>query len=239
MDTATAHFTKTVLSCAGPGGPGSLTCQAAEAFHMTGLLTVRHGETDWNREGRIQGWAPVGLNERGRDQARRLAGDLGDLLGEPPTVDRLVVSDLRRTRETAEVLRGELGLPEPTPERAFRERNVGVYQGLPADHVVERHPDLEDLGSVTGLSVTPEGGESLADLAERVREGVGALRGSAGADDTVLLVTHGGPIRVLLADALASELDAAIREHAPSNCGLFAFELTEEGLSFVGESCAV
>lgn len=209
---------------------------------MTRLLAVRHGETEWNREGRVQGWAPVGLTERGRTGVRELASDLAARLGDggsdgtETATDRLVTSDLQRTRETASILVEGSSLPAPEPDRAFRERGLGVYQGLRVPDLAKRHPEISELGSVTALSVTPEGGESLADLAERVRGGVETLRENCGPDDTVVLVTHGGPIRVLLADARGVTLEESIREHAPANCSVFEFALGEAGLRFVEES---
>lgn len=198
---------------------------------MTRLLAVRHGETEWNRTGRLQGWAPVGLNERGQDQARALAADPPPVLETATPVDRVVTSDLERTRETTRLLAEPLGLPDPEPVRAFRERHLGVYQGLPVDQVVERHPELEDIGSITGLPTTPEGGESLADLAERVRDGVARLEGDLGDEETALVVTHGGPIRVMLAEATGVPLERAVREHRPENCSVYDFHL-DGGLAF-------
>ena len=202
---------------------------AGQLVAMIRLLAVRHGETDWNRTGRLQGWAPVGLNDRGRRQARALGADLADRDGllADDGADRLVTSDLRRTRETAALLGEALGLPTPQPERAFRERHLGVYQGLHVDDVRERHPELDEIGTVTGLSVVPEGGESLADMAARVRAGVATLRRTTPPDETLVLVTHGGPIRVLLADATGQDLRSAVREHDPENCGTWAFDVGE------------
>jgi probable phosphoglycerate mutase len=198
---------------------------------MTRLFAVRHGETAWNRTGRLQGWAPVGLTERGRDQARALAAELPSLLGEPSvSVDRLVTSDLRRTRETADLLAGALDLPDPAPNRAFRERHLGVYQGLEVDELVERYPELREIGTVTGLPVTPEAGEGLAGFADRVMAGIADLDERSAPDETVVLVTHGGPIRVMLGAATGTDLERAVREHRPGNCSVYGFVL-EDGLS--------
>ena len=73
---------------------------------MTTLLLARHGETDWNREGRWQGWADPPLNDPGRAQARALAGQLRD-----DTVRRGLLSDLKRAHETAEILAAPHGVP--------------------------------------------------------------------------------------------------------------------------------
>lgn len=198
---------------------------------MTRLFAVRHGETAWNRAGRLQGWAPVGLTERGREQARALAADIPSLLGESAaSVDRLVTSDLRRTRETADLLAGTLDLPDPAPERAFRERHLGVYQGLVVDDLVERYPELREIGTVTGLPVTPESGEGLEEFADRVMAGIDDLEERSAPAETVLLVTHGGPIRIMLGAATGRNLERAVREHRPGNCSVYDFEL-DDGLS--------
>jgi broad specificity phosphatase PhoE len=91
---------------------------------MTTLLLVRHGETDWNAERRWQGHADVPLNERGRDQAERLAEEL-----ENARVDAVYSSDLSRARETAEIVGARLGVPVVL-DPALREIDVGSREGL-------------------------------------------------------------------------------------------------------------
>ena len=91
---------------------------------MGRVLLVRHGQTTWNRAGRVQGWAPTPLTERGRAQAEALA----DHLATEGDLDLLRASDLRRALETAEYVARATGL-EARAESAWRERDFGCLQG--------------------------------------------------------------------------------------------------------------
>jgi probable phosphoglycerate mutase len=168
----------------------------------------------------MQGWAPVTLTDHGREQARTL----GPALAEQCEVDRVVASDLERTAETARLLAETGPLPDPEFDDAFRERHVGRYQGLPK-HLL-RSPDGErpDLPDITPVDYVPDGGESLREMAERVRTGFERLAGESAADDTVVLVTHGGPIRTLLGTVQDQSLATALSVHDPENCSVTAFE---------------
>src|SRR5205807_6477394 len=97
---------------------------------MTTLLLVRHGETDWNRDGRWQGHSDTRLNERGREQARELAGQIDG-------VDVIYSSDLARARETAEILAAELGIEVHVDQR-LRERGFGAWEGLTSTEIEDR-----------------------------------------------------------------------------------------------------
>jgi probable phosphoglycerate mutase len=195
-----------------------------EADQVTVLL-ARHGETGWNRDDRIQGWAPASLTDRGRDQARRL----GRSLSATCDVDRLVGSDLRRARETAAVLR-DCGVgPAPTYSRAWRERDVGVLQGLDRERLFDRHPEYRAAAGVMGARATPEGGESMLDLRERVLDGWERLLGAATPGETVLVVTHGGPIYVLLGHARGMDLPSAFLDHSHDNCAVTELRAGEAG----------
>jgi probable phosphoglycerate mutase len=157
---------------------------------VTSLVLLRHGETDWNATRRLQGWAPVPLNERGREQAAAAAEHLADEYD----VDRVLASDLRRTRETARPVCAAVGR-EATFESAWRERGVGVYQGLDYEDFLDGYPefDVEQSGTAA-VRARPEGGESVLDLRERVLDRWNALLDASDAEETVLVVTHGGPI---------------------------------------------
>ena len=190
---------------------------------MTTVVVVRHGETDWNRNGRMQGWAPTPLNELGREQAVAAGGHLADRYA----VDHVVASDLHRTRETAARICEPIGIdPDAVRDsRAWRERDLGVYQGLTYEAVYERFPEF-GLGSaaVEAATRTPEGGESLLALRERVLDGCAALLDRAGDDETVLLVTHGGPIHFLLGHVKRLDVRTAFLDHSIANCGVTVLE---------------
>jgi len=157
------------------------------------LLLVRHGETDWNAEGRLQGHTDTPLNDYGRRQARALADELA---GAP--IDAVYTSDLARARETAEILGGRLGLPVALdPE--LREKNWGSWEGLtPAER--ER---VEYVG------------ESTEDHRERTMRALAAIAGRHPAG-RVLVVTHGGSIRRVQAAVVGMAFPVV------ENCGRWA-----------------
>ena len=158
---------------------------------MTTLLLVRHGETDWNADGRLQGQTDRPLSDYGRRQARKLAGEL-----EGEELEAIYSSDLARARETAEIVGERLGLPvELDPE--LREKDWGTWEGLTA---VERDR-VEFVG------------ESTQAHQERI---LGALRRIAERhprDCRVLVVTHGGSMRRVQTSAMGLALPVV------ENCG--------------------
>jgi len=159
---------------------------------VTTLLLARHGETDWNRDGRWQGHADPPLNALGRAQAEDLAGSVASR-----GVTALYASDLRRSSETARIVGAALGLPVTT-DAELREIDVGEWSGLTTPEVARRFPD--------GLQRHRAGGDGWVEgetHAAMQRRVVAAARRIAAWHDgeTVLCVTHGGAIRALLADA--------------------------------------
>jgi alpha-ribazole phosphatase len=185
---------------------------------VTTLILVRHGETDWNRDGRWQGHADAPLNERGREQARMLADELGD-----EDVAAVYSSDLSRARETAEIIAERLGGPRVKADDRLREVNVGGWSGLTTAEIHARFPDEVDRWRAGDRAHTFDGGESYAVMGERV---VAALEDIATRhpDEQVLVVLHGGPIRALLAHAagITYEEQRHRRAHL-DNCGFVRF----------------
>src|SRR3954451_24173941 len=160
---------------------------------MTTLLLVRHGETDWNAEGKLQGHTDRPLNEYGRRQAQALADRLA---GEQ--VDALYASDLCRARETAEILGERLGIPVDV-DTDLREKNWGTWEGLTSDERLE----------VAFEGETSEAHrERMLRAVERIVE-----RHPQG---RVVVVTHGGSLRRL--QAVASGFAAPVIE----NCAVWA-----------------
>jgi len=167
---------------------------------VTTLVLVRHGETDWNRDGRWQGHSDTRLNDAGREQARRVAGRLD-------AVDVVYSSDLARAQETAEIIGGALGLPVEVDAR-LRERSFGSWEGLTAAEIEERfEEELARWRVGTGHGAADA--EPFDAFAARIRSFVDdAVSRHPGA--TVLVVAHGGSIRVI--HAHASGLDY-VRDH--------------------------
>jgi broad specificity phosphatase PhoE len=148
-----------------------------------GILLVRHGQTDWNRDRRVQGWTDVPLNDEGRRQARALAATLD---GRPFAA--VYSSDLARALETAHIVVAERQLPV-TPLEELREKHFGSWEGLTDAEVLSRFPDAH----VTGWG----DGETTDEMAARVVAAVQRISDAHPGDD-VLVVTHGGPIRAVL-----------------------------------------
>ena len=98
------------------------------------VYLIRHGETDWNTNGRWQGLLPVDLNDTGRQQAQRLATAL---LHEE--IEAIYTSDLSRAEETAHIVGDVLGIV-PVTDARLRELDIGVFQGLTLDEIKQRYP---------------------------------------------------------------------------------------------------
>jgi 2,3-bisphosphoglycerate-dependent phosphoglycerate mutase len=158
---------------------------------VTTLLLVRHGETDWNADGRLQGHTDRPLSDFGRRQARRLAEEL-----EGEELQAIYSSDLARARETAEIVGERLGLPvELDPD--LREKDWGNWEGLTA---VERDR-VEFVGESTGAHQ------------ERTLRALRLIAERHPGDGRVLVVTHGGSMRRVQAAALGLALPVV------ENCG--------------------
>ena len=154
------------------------------------LLLVRHGETDWNAAGRIQGCTDTPLNTRGRAQALALAGRLR---GERP--QRLYTSPLRRARETAAIVGAELAL-EPETVEALREISFGEWEGCSWEEIQRRWPREFAWCEGDRLNRAPPGGESYGQLMERALPAVEAIRRAPGG--TAVAVCHSAVIRAVL-----------------------------------------
>jgi alpha-ribazole phosphatase len=161
---------------------------------VTTLFLARHGETDWNRDGRWQGQTDTPLNERGREQARTLAEQLAS---EP--IAAVYASDLARAVETARIVADARGVPVRT-DRRLRELHFGDWEGLTTPEIQERYPGEIDGWRADDGSNAFAGGESYVDMGRRV---VAALSDIASdhPSESVLVILHGGPIRGLLAYA--------------------------------------
>lgn len=182
---------------------------------MPTVLLVRHGETTWNRDRRVQGWAPTPLTERGHRQATALAGHIVETY----EVNRLLASDLRRVKETTEHLVRVLGR-EATFESAWRERDFGCMQGLRYEDLWAGYPEFtfSEVG-YSAAAARPESGESLLDVRERVLARWHDLVADA-SDETLCIVTHGGPIYLLLGYAKGWDIERTLLEQRQDNCAL-------------------
>jgi probable phosphoglycerate mutase len=158
------------------------------------LLLVRHGESHWNAAGRLQGHGGSGLSERGHAQAKATARFLDRIASDAVVLAR---SDLPRVAETAAPTADLLRVTERVDPR-LREIDVGTWTGLNWDEVAAVDPETLAAWRA-GNDVRRGGGETFAELRARVWA---AWQDLAEVDGTVLVFTHGGPIRVGVAAAL-------------------------------------
>lgn len=158
------------------------------------LFLVRHGETDWNREGRLQGGQDIPLNALGRMQAEEAGNRLRALSPDFARLD-YVSSPMERARDTMTILRRELGLPPDDfrIDERLRELTFGAWEGFTWREIRKSERELAQARERDKWGFVPPGGESYRMLAERVRPALEAL-----APDTVL-VSHGGVARAVLA----------------------------------------
>lgn len=153
------------------------------------IYFVRHGETDWNRAGRFQGQKDIPLNDLGRNQARRNGKALKQEL---PTLDLpFLASPMKRTSETMELIRDELGLPREgydTDDR-LKEISFGEFEGLTGTEIETERGAESAKRRVDKYNYAPPNGESYAMLTERVRGVVEAIQ------QDMVIVSHGGTSR--------------------------------------------
>lgn len=182
---------------------------------MTLITLVRHGQTDWNLHGRIQGSTDIPLNDTGREQARAVALRLAGA-----RFDRVYASPLSRARETAEIIAHELGLPAPAISTGLREHEFGDAEGMLWEQYVQRFGARHDEvpGAETAQELTDRALASL-DRIDRA-----ARRRSAPRVESVLVSTHGGVIRALLEHVSGGALPAPGERLANGSLHRFAVD---------------
>ncbi|TWG83952.1 putative phosphoglycerate mutase [Cupriavidus gilardii J11] len=183
-----------------------------QSLAITHLIVIRHGETAWNRERRLQGQLDIPLNDTGVAQARALAASLA---AEP--IDAVYSSDLSRAMQTAAPLGDALGLTVQ-PDVRLRERSYGNLEGMTYAEVAQRCPEDFALWQARVPDYAPLGGETLRNFHERAVEGVLALvRRHPG--ERIALVAHGGVLDCLYREATGMTLEAP-REHELLNASV-------------------
>ena len=183
------------------------------------IYLIRHGETDWNRDGRWQGHSDVPLNAAGQQQAQRLARRLAET---GARCDAFYASDLSRAWQTAEVISGALGL-RPSPAPALREIDLGVWSGKTHTEIEREYPD--QWWKLQHNEDFPRGGgETFAAFQARVLEWLNRAA-ETHAGGILYAVTHGGCIRAVALHTLG--LTWAEREKIPAigNASLTILEI--------------
>jgi probable phosphoglycerate mutase len=186
----------------------------------TRIILMRHGETDWNTAGRLQGQSDTPLNALGRVQAQRAAQRLAR---EPVTA--VYASDLARAFETASIIGQALGLGVRTSQR-LRERRYGAWEGLTALEIQARYPEGFAAWRARSMDFAPPGGETRTQLLSRALSELHTIA-SRHPGEVVVVVTHGGLCYVLLAHVLGS-VNGDKQEFSFGNASLHTLEVTSD-----------
>ena len=192
----------------------------------TRIIAIRHGETAWNADSRLQGHRDVPLNEHGRRQAACLAAALAD-----EGIEAVISSDLGRAAETARAFAQPLGLPL-TFDAGLRERGFGMLEGHTYDEIEAKFPEMALRWRARDPGFGPPGGEALSEFYAR-SVAAAARWADAHAGSTIALVTHGGVLDCLYRAALRLELQAP-RTWQLGNAAVNRLLHTGEGFTLVG-----
>ncbi|MEO5670376.1 MAG: histidine phosphatase family protein [Ramlibacter sp.] len=198
-------------------------------MEATRIIAVRHGETAWNVDARIQGQLDIGLNETGRWQARKV----GEALATEP-ISAVYSSDLGRAHETAQSISQVKGIPVVADE-GLRERSFGLFEGKTFTEIHETWPDhAQNWRKRIPEWAPPEGGESLLQLRERVTKTMQSLA-SRHRGEQIVVVAHGGVLDALYRVATGQEVNSPRTWELP-NGAINRLLWTPEGFSLVGWS---
>ena len=205
----------------------SLMQEPAEQ-QATRVLAIRHGETAWNVETRIQGQLDVPLNDTGRWQAHRLA-----LAVSEEGIAALYASDLLRAFQTAQAVAAGCGQPIVT-DPGLRERGFGIFEGLTYAEIQQRYPEMSERWRRRDPDFGAPGGETLRDFYDRSVATVTRLA-AAHPGQTIAVVSHGGVMDALYRAATRLALDAP-RSWQLGNASINRLLYTPQGFTLVGWS---
>ena len=197
-------------------------------MNATRIIAIRHGETAWNVDTRIQGHLDIPLNDTGLWQAQQVAQALA---GE--TVAAVYTSDLQRALATAQAVAGTTGAPLVT-HLGLRERSFGHFQGRTFAEIEAELPEDALRWRKRDPHYAPEGGESLVALRERIAHTLGELAG-AHLGEQIVMVAHGGVLDVLYRLATRQDIQAP-RTWQLGNASINRLLWTQDGLTLVGWS---
>lgn len=195
-------------------------------MQTTRIIAIRHGETAWNATARLQGHRDIPLNELGLWQAEQAARVLAD---EPVT--QIYSSDLQRAYQTAQAVAAATGAPLAAEPR-LRERSFGVYEGRTFAEIEIEQPEVARRWRQRDPAFTPEGGESLRMLRDRVQATVEQLA-ARHVGELIVLTAHGGVLDTLYRLATGQELQTP-RSFALGNAAINRLLWTPQGLGLVG-----
>lgn len=195
-------------------------------MQFTRILAIRHGETAWNKDTRIQGHLDIPLNDTGLWQAQRAAESLRD---EP--VAAVYASDLTRARQTAEAI-AALQSHTVVTHPGLRERSFGEFEGKTWAELEAGWPDAALAWRKRVPEFAPTGGENLLQLYERVVDTL-SLLAERHMGEQIVVVAHGGVMDILYRAATKMDVQAP-RTWQLSNAAINRLLWTPEGLSLIG-----
>ncbi|HMN74798.1 MAG TPA: histidine phosphatase family protein [Burkholderiaceae bacterium] len=169
--------------------------------HATRVIAIRHGETAWNADKRLQGQTDIELNDTGQRQALRLAGALADA-----GITSLYASDLRRAMQTAQPIAARCGVALGT-DAGLRERNFGIFEGQRWVDLERRWPEQARRWRERNGDFAPDGGETLAGFYARCVDSATRLA-VRHPGETIAFVAHGGVLDCLYRAAARIPLEA-------------------------------
>ena len=188
----------------------------------TEIILIRHGETEWNSQLRMQGHSNSALSEVGRGQIQALGEWMKNV-----SFDHIYSSDSLRARQTAEAITQYSGDTLQFDQR-IREKNLGVFEGLTSIEARERHPEIYRLFKTGGANYVIDEGESTQQVLDRALEFIEEIR-LRHPEKRVVMVTHGGVVRVLMKYALGISIDAPT-SFLIKNTGIFRLVWNEKWL---------
>ncbi|WP_371803019.1 histidine phosphatase family protein [Candidatus Lokiarchaeum ossiferum] len=187
------------------------------------IYLIRHGETDWNKQGKIQGHMDIALNQKGRLQAKILASKFKNI-----KIDRIYTSDLLRASQTAEIINKTTKSLLIADER-LRERNYGVWQNYSWSEVHSQNPNLKEEWRTNPVHSKPPKGESIHDLYNRITRFLSELISDA--KNNILIVAHNSPLKILISIAKGITLEEFHTIDHLSNTEIIQIKSTEGNLS--------
>jgi probable phosphoglycerate mutase len=197
---------------------------------VTRIIAVRHGETAWNVDTRIQGQLDIGLNHRGLWQAERVGAALAE-----ESIDLVYSSDLQRAHTTAQAIArhaGNLVNRDVQLHTGLRERGFGAFEGETWADIAHKWPDDSRRWKQRDPHFSPPGGETPTQLLARVAQTVNEIA-ARHAGEHIVLVAHGGVLDMLYRLATGQELHAPRTWHL-GNAAINRLLWTPDGLSLVG-----
>lgn len=196
----------------------------------TRIVAVRHGETAWNVDTRIQGQLDIGLNKRGMWQAQRVGQALAD-----EAIDHIYSSDLSRAHTTAQAIAQLANLPSARTVRlhsGLRERGFGTFEGQTWAAIAEQWPEESRRWKQRDPHFAPPGGETPTQLLARVSRTVEEIAAQH-LGEHIVLVAHGGVMDMLYRLATRQELHAP-RTWELGNAAINRLLWTPDALTLVG-----